>query len=312
MNELISIIMPVYNGANHLDFSIMSVVKQSYTNWELIVINDGSTDASASILEQWAATENRIRVFHQLNAGVSAARNLALNQAKGKYILLLDADDYIAPETLTVAHHVISRDLNIDLVLFGFMEIFPHNNEVLHCGALLMGRQDEGHFSCSGHFLAEYMHCSAWAKLMKNSIIHQYQLRFDPTLRIGEDHHFVLRYLQHCNTAAVVQNELYHYMHWEDSAISAFEHASYSHDVYIKAVTIYATLATKLPQKWAFALFAHYLRLYHWVKKIYRQNKPKEWKKVRRTILSHLPSLMWRTGFLDTLRLLRRYSIFSK
>lgn len=97
---LVSIIVPVYNTAPLLDRSIGSILKQTYTNWELLLINDGSTDDSLEICQQYEARDERIRVFSQANQGQSVARNVGLDQARGEFIAFLDSDDEFLPNTL--------------------------------------------------------------------------------------------------------------------------------------------------------------------------------------------------------------------
>lgn len=93
----ISVIVPVYNAGQHLDRCIKSILCQSFVDFELLLIDDGSSDDSASICDNYASKDNRIRVFHQSNAGVSAARNLGLKEMCGKYLAFVDADDYVSP-----------------------------------------------------------------------------------------------------------------------------------------------------------------------------------------------------------------------
>ena len=95
MNDLISIIVPVYNVEKYIEKSISSVCMQTYSNIEIILVNDGSTDNSGEICNQLAQQDTRIRVFHKKNGGVSSARNLALAHATGDYIGFVDPDDYI-------------------------------------------------------------------------------------------------------------------------------------------------------------------------------------------------------------------------
>lgn len=95
MSELISVIVPLYNVENYLHECLGSILSQTYQNLEIILINDGSTDGSGRICDDYATKDSRIKVFHQENAGVSAARNLALTKAKGTYVTIVDADDGI-------------------------------------------------------------------------------------------------------------------------------------------------------------------------------------------------------------------------
>ena len=92
---MISIIIPVYNVKLYLDNCIQSVIQQSYTDFECILVDDGSTDGSSEICDQWAEKDNRIIIVHQPNGGVSSARNKGLEQAKGEYICFIDSDDWV-------------------------------------------------------------------------------------------------------------------------------------------------------------------------------------------------------------------------
>lgn len=97
---MISVIMPVYNMEQYLERCLKSVVKQTYSNLEILLINDGSSDKSGDICEQWAKQDRRIRVFHKENGGLSDARNWGLEYAKGEYLCFVDSDDYMEPDML--------------------------------------------------------------------------------------------------------------------------------------------------------------------------------------------------------------------
>ncbi len=113
---MISIIVPVYNVARWLDECISSVLRQTYTNWELLLIDDGSTDASPILCDNYAATDKRIRVVHQPNAGLSAARNTGLNMAQGEYVMFLDSDDYWYKDDTLERLRSVSEKQNADVV----------------------------------------------------------------------------------------------------------------------------------------------------------------------------------------------------
>ena len=100
-NTLISIIIPVYNAQEYLDQCIRSVLQQDYRSFELILVDDGSTDRSAAIIDDWAGKDDRIRTFHKENGGQSSARNLGLDRAEGDFISFIDADDYVTPDYLS-------------------------------------------------------------------------------------------------------------------------------------------------------------------------------------------------------------------
>lgn len=119
-----SIIIPVYNVERWLGPCLDSVMSQSYTDWEAICVDDGSTDGSGAILDEYAARDSRFRVIHQANAGVSAARNAALEMMSGDWLLFLDGDDVFNPITLEACSRAILTDDHIDLVKFYFKR-FP-------------------------------------------------------------------------------------------------------------------------------------------------------------------------------------------
>lgn len=95
MKDLVSIVIPVYNVGEHLNFCLESILAQSYKNWEVLLVNDGSTDNSKLICDIWAKKDSRIRVFHKSNGGVSSARNLGIKNATGQYIMFVDSDDWL-------------------------------------------------------------------------------------------------------------------------------------------------------------------------------------------------------------------------
>lgn len=95
MNELISVVIPIYNVENYIDKCIETVIKQTYKNIEIILVDDGSTDNSGYKCEEWKKKDNRIVVLHKENGGLSSARNAGIDVAKGKYISFIDSDDYV-------------------------------------------------------------------------------------------------------------------------------------------------------------------------------------------------------------------------
>ncbi len=126
MNLRFSIIAPVYNVAPYLRECLDSVVAQTFSNWECVCVDDGSTDGSGAILDEYSAKDSRFKVLHKKNGGVSSARNVGLDAATGDWIAFLDADDVWAPWTLDYVAHAIDANGDIDLVRFGTV-IFPEN-----------------------------------------------------------------------------------------------------------------------------------------------------------------------------------------
>ena len=120
-NPLISIVIPVYNVEVYLEQCVKSIVNQSFTNYEILLINDGSTDNSALICDKLKEECNCIRVFHQVNAGVGAARNQGIKNASGKYIYFLDSDDFVSDDFFEKLIPYLSKDF--DVLQFGFNRV---------------------------------------------------------------------------------------------------------------------------------------------------------------------------------------------
>lgn len=121
MEKVVSIIVPVYNTEKYLDQCIQSILAQTYTNWELLLIDDGSTDSSGVICDKYAAQDDRIRVFHKTNGGVSAARNFGLANAHGVWVMFVDADDTIDHTALEEFLKVVSIHPQCDVVFCDFL-----------------------------------------------------------------------------------------------------------------------------------------------------------------------------------------------
>ena len=150
------------------------------------------------------------------------------------------------------------------------------------------------------------MHCSIWGKLLRSAIIRQHNLQFDTSLSIGEDHLFALEYLLKCRKIAVLQEELYQYMQWNQSAISSFETGNLPDSVYINSVTLYANMLQSPNTQWSFALLAHFFRMRSWVKRIITTHRVHDWPSMKVQIDRHLPQLMLKAGVMGAFRMIRR------
>ncbi len=206
MSMLISIIVPIYNADKYLSRCVDSILEQSYSHFELLLIDDGSTDNSASICDQYAQQDARISVVHQTNAGVSQARNAGLNLAQGEYVTFIDADDTVSPTYLTDFHPYLA-DLSIQGV------ILHGKGEKISCQSFTSSLIAQGKTFKQAFVEAEITSNTKGpvAKLFKRSIIDTYHLAFDPRYSYGEDHLFVLEFIKHCQTVAVIDKCNYTY-----------------------------------------------------------------------------------------------------
>lgn len=130
MESLLSIITPVYNVESYLNRCLQSILTQSFCAFELILIDDGSTDKSSLLCDEWAAKDSRIIVIHQENRGVSAARNAGLEVAKGKYLTFVDPDDFIAPNTYSVNMEYFLDHQDVDILQYPYCNYVSDNEDV--------------------------------------------------------------------------------------------------------------------------------------------------------------------------------------
>ncbi|MDP2842532.1 MAG: glycosyltransferase, partial [Acetobacterium sp.] len=184
---LISVIMPVYNAEKRLEMSINSVLNQTYQQLELILIDDGSTDSSAMICDQYARADKRVMVVHQENARVSAARNRGIQLATGEYLSFIDADDTIDPETYAVVMKQFT-DRSIDMVIYG-MQFDYYKNQKLqkrhikrieknYCFNVKNINAHFSYLSDQNYFL------SSCNKVIKSTIINDNQIVFEKEMSI--------------------------------------------------------------------------------------------------------------------------------
>lgn len=240
MNPLISVVIPVYNAEQFLPACLDSVLHQDYPSFEILVIDDGSTDGSAALIDRYAAREPRIVALHQRNAGVSAARNRGLTEARGEYIAFVDADDRVTPSYLS---HLLSpqTDLSIAGITLryepsGRME--SHGFDRTRSARTdrergLLFADAEIHDTTKGP-------CN---KLFRREIIEQHHLRFDPRYSYGEDHLFVLEFVKHCHSIAQIAHTDYLYIHRPTAASLTHRLLPY------KALSAYAREAYALRQE---------------------------------------------------------------
>ena len=125
---MISVIVPVYNAEKYLNACVESILAQDYKNFELLLVEDGATDASGVLCDKWREKDKRIRVFHQENGGAAKARNFGVAMAKGEYVAFVDSDDVIAPSYLQTLYH-LAEETGADIAGCGFVRVYPGEKE---------------------------------------------------------------------------------------------------------------------------------------------------------------------------------------
>lgn len=204
---MISVIIPIFNAENYIHRCIDSILAQSYADFELLLINDGSTDSSGSICNEYALSDNRVRVFHKENGGVSSARNMGLDNAKGEWIAFVDSDDYIIK--------LDSFFYNEDLIIFPYKLLSKDGSESLYKLDNLVFENKKEVKNIIKEKSTTSIFKTLWSKLYKRKLIGS--LRFDESIRIGEDQLFLLEYLNSIKTCRFVNSYMYVYGEFQAS-----------------------------------------------------------------------------------------------
>lgn len=221
---MISVIIPAYNTKKYIKEAIESVVNQTYNDWELIIVDDGSTDDTGNICDLYADNDSRIRVIHRENGGVSRARNYGLDIAKGKYIVFLDSDDILPLDALE-RMIVIAKDTDADIVC-GCYEMFKD------------GYFKRNRFSFNGNKIRTFSAINAikdtlyqktldnspWGKIYKKNVWEN--IRFSPNLRY-EDLDIFYRVFLNANRIVHTNRIIYYYRMNEDSYIHTFSESRF-------------------------------------------------------------------------------------
>lgn len=207
MTDLIfSIIIPVYNAETTIRRCLDSFTNQRFSDYEILLINDGSTDNSDAICRAYADVNSKICYLSKENGGVSSARNLGLEQAKGEYALFVDSDDYVSEDYFDVINQALTQR-NPDLLMFGYRNVGSISAER---GTGEFYEDDEvGAAKRISFSMRQYLFSSLWSKVFKRKIIKNNGLRFRTDLSIGEDQLFIFSYAMHIRSISSIDALLY-------------------------------------------------------------------------------------------------------
>lgn len=210
-----SIVIPVYNAESRICRSVQSVVEQSFSGWELILVDDGSSDNSLDICNQLSMTDERIRVYSQDNKGVSSARNYGLRLSRGQYITFLDADDWLVCDALQKYNDVINSN-NPDIIKFGYIRNYANNKqEVVVC--------DKLYFETAKVDMLNRVNDTKYWGYVWNTVYSKYVVNdifFDEDISWLEDHIFTLRTILKAKSMILLPESLYHYTINDDASLS--------------------------------------------------------------------------------------------
>lgn len=237
----ISIVVPVYNAEKELQRCVDSILGQSFSDWELLLIDDGSRDGSPALCDRLAQRDPRVRVCHKENGGVSSARNLGIQKAEGEYLMFTDSDDTLFPETLSTLYGK-ALETKAELVVCGFTYYVEQDGrhvdnlpEKAFCGG--------GETYLEEGFLADFkreLFNPPWNKLIRRELLLENEIRFGEEYAICEDMAFSMQILERCRGICVLPESLYCYHYKEgDNLVHRF------HENYYEALLYFRDCAWK-------------------------------------------------------------------
>lgn len=270
--NLISVIMPVYKTEeSHLRKAIESVINQSYRELEIVLVDDGSPDQCGAICDIYAETDDRVRVIHKKNGGVSSARNCGLETVTGDYIFFVDSDDTLKNNAIEVLLQT-AQNTHADITICSCRHVKENNKGNANCDAeqrclkTVESSEAVKNLSYNVHVFKELEPTAVWGKLYKKTVIQN--LRFNENINIGED--FVFNYFANCNSKVVTycNLKLYNYNFVETSLMNnkiyspklmqSFEelvkfeksqqNTPYSNNLLARCVNIAFTIYLKIPE----------------------------------------------------------------
>lgn len=215
-NPVVSIVVPVYKAADYLTQCVDSILRQSFINFELLLVDDGSPDNCPAMCDEYGKKDSRVQVIHKENGGVSSARNLGIEQAVGQYIVFVDSDDYVDVDYLSNmlnATHEVYKDEKRELVISDY-QVFSENGleernyPTTFCAELVPGGITTEQFRA---LVFEFRIFPPYCKLYRRDVIEEKQLRFNTQLKSAEDFDFNSRYMEMVDRVCYISDTQYHY-----------------------------------------------------------------------------------------------------
>ena len=219
MRPMVSIVVPIYNAEQYLRRCVDSILNQEYTDFELLLVNDGSTDASGDICEEYGDQDPRVIVIQKENTGVSDSRNRALDRARGKYLQFLDSDDWITPDATRLFVRA-AEEYGCDMVISDFYRVVGERlstkGDIEEEGVLT--REE-----FAAHMMenpADFYYGVLWNKLYRRDIVEKHNLRMDTDINWCEDFMFNLEYIRYAKVFYALHAPIYYYVKRKGSLAS--------------------------------------------------------------------------------------------
>ena len=303
-SEIISVIIPVYNCSHFISRAIDSILSQTYDNYDLIIVDDGSTDNSLQVCKQYAAKNNRIRIFTQDNAGVASARNRGLKEVIGKYVFFLDSDDYLRDDCLELLYE--SRNSTGAQWVIGNISEIDTNGKILrdHVPLVINGiASDKSKIlyeneNANGYLLS-YIYSpegaqlitASWNKLYLFDIINKYNITFPTNMKYSEDIIFNLKYMRYIKKTLIINQPLLSYTVSNDglsfSAIIANELLSIENRIYeefVKTLSDIDKLSSNEIERLCSCFFVYHIISALIRGSICRQNKLEQYNEIKKIV----------------------------
>lgn len=216
----VSIIVPIYNTEKYLERCLRSIIKQTYSNIEIILVDDGSNDSSLDICRKYQDIDERVIVISGKNQGVSHARNQGMMHANGEFVYFIDSDDYLMSSAVETMVSSAEKHPN-QLLVAGYQEVNGSNYDNRTWGNCIINNVEANQLVLEESGVGGYL----WNKLFRKSIIDNNNIQFDQKILVWEDALFVLKYLQNCDGMYLIDDIVYAYCRRFGSAV---EYSVYS------------------------------------------------------------------------------------
>ena len=221
--KTLSVIVPVYNVEKYLPTCLDSILKQTGFELEIILVDDGSTDTSSKICDEYSKRDSRIRILHESNRGVSVARNTGVSCATGEYVAFVDSDDELVPDAYQTCASYIEENLDVDCLIYGYYVIKYQKSYSITSKTGIYTRSDFGEVYTE--LLLSFLINSPCNKIYRREVISSSGAYFPKDMALGEDLIYNNRYLQNCQQVAVLDKVLYNYYHRNNGSLTTRYHA---------------------------------------------------------------------------------------
>ena len=262
----VSIIVPAYNAEKILPKCLDSILSQTYKDFEVILINDGSKDRTGEVADGYAAKDDRIKVIHKTNGGVSSARNEGLKIAAGEWVAFIDSDDWVDPRFL----ESFFTEGTADLMVGGYNTVGCHEVREASYDNVFV-EDNRGLRELLKAHITDMTFLCPWAKMFRNSILKESSMIFDTNMKIGEDTAFVWEYLNKCSSISLCAGQFYNYY----TESSDFKYAI-DEDVALYTIQRLVTPLNDLGKKyeWDISEAKDYIITYYtWLYKLYVKSR---------------------------------------